>query len=332
MVQASNICESCCKRAIEIKVESDEPAQPYQLCHSCHTHLVSLSLRPLEWYNLAVIHSPNKYYLHDDFYDEDGSACQPEEEFEDSFYEPAPNLDDVSHHLEELLDYSMTRWFIEEELIRAFQSFNKADILDSLKIRFSNTVNQEIKIRLIEIATEVLKIAAQDWIKELWDSYETEEGYLTVLSSAMASCLPQHEAFPLVLTQLAKVPEKKLPIYAFSCLYRFRSPLVLDWMEQQVQGFHDSWGRLAAASNPTWSKMVIWLETGRPLSLIALCAMTDCDGSPNDFVLRDIKPKILETPILEVDEVLKEYETKDNVPRVKRDVKYIMENKESIFI
>lgn len=42
---------------------SDEPKQPYQLCHQCNERLLSYSLRPIEWYNLAVLHSPKQFLL-----------------------------------------------------------------------------------------------------------------------------------------------------------------------------------------------------------------------------------------------------------------------------
>ena len=48
-----------------------------------------------EWYNLVIIHSPYKYYLHDDFYEEDGEATQPELEMDEHKLTPAPTLEEV---------------------------------------------------------------------------------------------------------------------------------------------------------------------------------------------------------------------------------------------
>lgn len=54
--------------------DTDEPTQPYQLCQPCHKRLLNNSLRPIEWYQLAVLHSPKQFLLHDDFYRDDGQA------------------------------------------------------------------------------------------------------------------------------------------------------------------------------------------------------------------------------------------------------------------
>lgn len=80
MILASEMCEACKKNSIEINEPSDDPNQPYKLCLRCHDKLTKFSLLPIEWYNLTVIHTPMKYLLDDDFYDDDGKACQPEED------------------------------------------------------------------------------------------------------------------------------------------------------------------------------------------------------------------------------------------------------------
>lgn len=50
------------------------------------------SLRPIECYNLAVVQSPNKFLLHDDFYEGDGEACQLEEDVVVTKKDKAPTL------------------------------------------------------------------------------------------------------------------------------------------------------------------------------------------------------------------------------------------------
>ncbi|MCZ2740216.1 MULTISPECIES: hypothetical protein [Bacillus] len=75
----TTLCEACQKNEMNVVEASDEPKQPYQLCHQCHERLLTYSLRPIEWYHLAVLHSPKQFLLHDDFYGEDGQAYQLEE-------------------------------------------------------------------------------------------------------------------------------------------------------------------------------------------------------------------------------------------------------------
>ena len=77
---ASQVCESCRIHFVEIVDDSDDPAQPYLVCRACDHRLKTLSLRPLEWFNLASVHGPNKHFLHDDFYDNWGHAEQPDED------------------------------------------------------------------------------------------------------------------------------------------------------------------------------------------------------------------------------------------------------------
>ncbi|WP_240503384.1 MULTISPECIES: hypothetical protein [Bacillus] len=57
------LCEACQKNEMNILEATDEPKQPYELCHQCHERLLSYSLRPIEWYNLAVLHSPKQFLL-----------------------------------------------------------------------------------------------------------------------------------------------------------------------------------------------------------------------------------------------------------------------------
>ena len=61
-------CEALCGRAVEVVRENEQPGQPYRLCAPCAERMESRSLRPVEWSNLASVHSPWKFDLHDDFY------------------------------------------------------------------------------------------------------------------------------------------------------------------------------------------------------------------------------------------------------------------------
>jgi hypothetical protein len=151
------------------------------------------------------------------------------------------------------------------------------------------------------------------------------------ISWATASSLPIEEGLNNVFEKLKLVSEKKLPIVAFSSLYRFRSDVILDWMESNCTIFNDNWGRLAALCFPTWERMKLWLDKGRPLSLIALDTMANCVITGGDPYVEQFKPKILETDKNEVEAVLNDYYQKDDVPRVKMKVARIVENKKEIF-
>lgn len=325
----NDLCEACKRNEINVVEKSDDPNQPYKLCNQCHERLLKYSLRPIEWYNLAVVHSPKKFLLHDDLYEEDGEACQPEEDVFVTKKDKAPTLRAVRNDLESLLDFSITRWFLEDDVINALKKHDTQKTLSSVKSRFYETENYEVKSRMLEIVADVLGTSASGWVRELWENYDEE--FLYPISWATASSLPAEEGLNNIFEKLKLVSEKELPIAAFTCLYRFRSSNILDWIEATCTIFNDNWGRLAAVCFPTWERMKSWLNKGRPLSLIALDTMANCVKGYGDIYVEQFSPKILGTEISEVDQVLSEYFQIDGVPRVKMKLSRIMENEKEIF-
>jgi hypothetical protein len=328
-MKITDLCEACKINEINVVETSDDPDQPYKLCNQCHERLLKYSLRPIEWYNLAVVHSPNKFLLHDDLYEEDGEACQPEEDLVVTKKDKAPTLREVRNDLESLLDFSITRWFLEGDVINALKKHDKLATLSSVKSRFYGTENHKVKSRMLEIVADVLGTSASGWVRELWKNYDGE--FLYTISWATASSLPTEEGLNNIFEKLKLVSEKELPIAAFTCLYRFRSSNILDWIESTCIIFNDNWGRLASVCFPNWERMKSWLNKGRPLSLIALDTMANCVKGYGDFYVEQLSPKILGTDKNEVEQVLDGYYQKDSVPRVKMKVARITENKIKIF-
>lgn len=325
----TDLCEACKRNKINVVEASDEPNQPFKLCNQCHERLLKYSLRPIEWYNLAVAHSPNEFLLHDDFYEEDGEACQPEEYVVVTQKDKAPTLQEVRNNLESLLDFSVTRWFLEEDVIKALKKHDNQETLSSVKSRFYGTENYQVKSRMLEIVADVLGASASEWVRELWRNYNKE--FLYPISWATSSSLPAEEGLNNVFEKLKLVNEKELPIAAFTCLYRFRSSNILDWMESTCTIFNDNWGRLAAVCFPTWERTKSWLNKGRPLSLIALDTMANCVKGYGDIYVEQFSPKIIGTDKNEVEQILNDYYQKDSVPRVKMKVSKIVENKQEVF-
>jgi hypothetical protein len=58
-------------------VEFKSGYERYVLERRSMMRLISHNLRPIEWKCLVAIYGSNPYMLHDDFYDEEGSALQP---------------------------------------------------------------------------------------------------------------------------------------------------------------------------------------------------------------------------------------------------------------
>lgn len=71
-------CESCMDCDANIELKDKLGPVTYNICGNCLQELISYSLTPQHFKNLLKNgHSETEFYLHDDFYDEDGNALQP---------------------------------------------------------------------------------------------------------------------------------------------------------------------------------------------------------------------------------------------------------------
>lgn len=324
------VCESCKKYPWTIIEDSDCSISPYHLCAKCHKRLVAVSLRPREWYNLAVLHGWSMYYLSSDFYDDDGIASQPKELFSISEEDYAPQLHDVVGDLPRFVEYCTTKWRLGDFLIKDLLKYEKEELLEICKQQYESSNIWQIKGTLIEIAGLVLEKKAASWLRELWKKEEME--YIS-LSEASIKSLPLEEVFALITSYLKTVSPKELPDIAWACLHLCRSSIVLDWMELTVKEYRDSWARLAAASSPTWERMSKWISKGRPLSLVAIEAIAACRPRSNDPYLSSLNPKLQEVPPYSVvEQILLKYEKTDNVPRVNKAISRIRIHADKIFI
>ncbi len=321
-------CQACKVRPVDVIEKCDDELQPYELCHECHSRLLSYSLRPIEWYNLASIHTFNRFLLHDDFYEDNGEATQPEEDVEDPENYAAPVLSSVENNIELLLDFCIVKWSLDEDIISSLKKHQPHLLQESIIDRFNKSNNYDVKDRLYEIASRTLGSFCSEWIRGRWRQYNGD--HIFGLSEAAYHCLPFNEGYNLVINALKNIPESKLPHVAFSCLYAFRTPLTLEWIEEKVKSpVKDSWGRLAAASNPSWDKLNVWIQKGRPYSLVAIDTLIRLIPHPGEFVLKRLNPRpILNNPstIDIMSQVLLEYYEKDKVPRVRQGVEKILNN------
>jgi len=320
---AAELCEACRVNPIEVVDDRDDLEQPYRVCLACDHRLQNLSLRPLEWFNLASCHGPNKFLLHDDFYYDNGNAGQPEEKVVAARQFAAPTLEQVKADLERLVDYTMTLFWLHghRNVVNALRRHDPAAVLEVLKRRVALTSNVDIASMAYEVCARVLGKVAQAWVREQWAN-NPPRAYHS-LAEATAACLPFEEGFTRVSVALEGLSIKELSdhCHAFA---PFRSRLTLDWMEAH-EGLivHDAWGRVAAQSHFSWSRAESWLARGRPLSLRALYAIISCyhyDTIP----LKEVQPKLEEQALLpEMVAVLDDYLQEDPVPNVRRRVEVI---------
>lgn len=320
---AIDICEACKQKPVEVIESADDPNQPYRLCNECHKRLESFSLRPIEWYNLASNHGPSKFLLHDDFYDDDGTATQADELIEITPNSAAPTLEQVSTNLEKLLDFVTTQYYLSNAIVDALKNFSKAEVLEALNFRVSTIPNHQIEALAYKICASVVGPDAEEWIRGRWNNKPI---VLFSLAKATALCMPLEEGYNLVLNRLKELPEKDLP-NASTALSWFRKESSLDWIEQKVTSpISGSWGRLAAVSNLTWARAVKWLDMGRPYSFLALDALNAC-WKYDTSILKELSPHLLQTDLVEnMTLKLLSHKNSDPVPKIQQNIDSIINN------
>ena len=328
------ICQSCEIRPIEIDEPTDVVDEPFHLCLECNRRLQARALRPVEWFNLAKRHGWQEFLLHDDFYDEEGTALQPTEKVDEPERFPAPTLDVAARDPEQLLDYSVTRWSLQPQVLAAWLKQEQPKTLKALASRFASTKNPHIRARVLEICASALRESGAEFVRYAWGEYPATVP-LPALAQASAACLPPVEGFDRVSEALAPDVQRKNWDLIF-CLSYFQSANALNWIERNIaEPITDAWGYLAAASCLDWPRVENWLRSGRPLSLVALDALIAI-LRPRSVLLKSIKPKLLSSPDIGLfNQELTAYAERDPVPRVQqrvgmllRDAKFLLQRVE----
>lgn len=326
-------CQSCNIKSVEIIEPCDNENYPYRLCKDCHRRLINRALRPLEFFNLTSKHGMT-YLLHDDFYEDNGEACQPEIKVKKDKLLTFPDFDLIRNDLEKLIDYSIVVWWLTDEIVDAFKHFEKTKILDSFKLRINE--NRGLGYRLYELAAKVLELAASDWIRKEWEYHNLDN--LVNYSECLAKCLPLSEGFYYYTDVLDKIDNPNVFSEKLKGMIYFQSDLSLDWIEKninRVKNISSSWGYLAVASIFDWDRAKKWLDSGRPLSLVALDTLVNCSVTPetmNSTIWLKDNPQRLLNPdsIDKMNDVLNNYLAKDNVTRVRNSIIKIQENWDKI--
>lgn len=316
----NQVCRACLNESSTVEEVSEDSSKNILLCRGCHQRLVALALRPSEWYNLAREFGPWQFHLHDDFYDEDGTATQPEEPVDSPGDFPAPTLDQVSTAAETLLDYSITQYFIEPPVWEAWSKLETDQVLVTLTQRFELALNTGIRSVILEVAAHTLGSLAENLVRQAW-KLDLE---LPALAQASAACLPRNEAFQLVVDALANLAARERRDQMYALAY-FRSSQTLDWIESNVfSPVTEVWGRLAATSGLDWARVEQWLATGRPLSLVALDALVSIIN-PRTLLARQLQPKLIgEVAPHTVERVLGVYIQLDQAPRITKATHFIL--------
>ena len=320
----SLLCEACELAAVEVEEPCDDTDEPYRVCAACHQRLLARELRPLEWYNLAKRHGWSCYLLHDDFYDDDGTAAQPEGEMDSPEDFPAPTLAAVSHDARLLLDFSVTCWHFEPEIAAAWGAIPRPEVLSVLAEKFRSTKVAGFRSCVLDVCASALGDFGAEFVRRAWELYPAMVD-LPSLANASAACLPSEEGFERVASALAQEEDTQKRDLMFSLGY-FQTPRVLDWIEQNVfDPISENWGRLAA-SRLDFTRVEKWLQLGRLLSLVAIDALAAIVRPLTPF-LRGLAPRLHEAPPAElIERELSAYCVRDPAPRVQQRTAAVISN------
>lgn len=286
------VCEACRRAAFTEIVDDDNPAHPYRLCAPCAARLRYRALRPLEWFNLASVHSWATFLLHDDFYDQDGEATQPDIDGCTNDGLLAPTLAEASASLRRSVDFYLTRWWPGEPEYAALRSFAARDLLDEVSRRASRG-SDKVLGALFGIAANALGPVAADLVRAQRDRALTG-GLLFAWCEAAAKCLPAAEGLDLAIDALGRTDARRFR-EAKNGLLWFRSRRMLDWIEAHAPAGNvgEDWGRLAALSDLDLTRVKAWIAAGRPLSLVALDALSEFVLRPGQaLIVRQLEPML----------------------------------------
>lgn len=321
---ASKMCEACESVQASIVDTEDDETSPYILCHECHQRLEKRALRPMEWYRLALLHSPHQFRLHDDFYDDSGHASQPKIDVVDASLFPAPLLEEKAQNIEDLWEFSLTRYVLGAPIYNAWMKLSPTDVREFICRTYDNPKEWRMKRLALEIAENCLGNTAADLVRRAWCDYPKEIWFGAIAEASMA-CLPPDEAFHRSFEAFRRLPLKEKR-QKMMYMRGFRRPEMLDWIETNIEGpITNDWGYLAASSGFTWKRATKWLAAGRPLSIVALDALIGVAAT-----LEGNRPA-LHCPIIdlpdrdEVESTLKAHLASDTAARAEGSVNYILE-------
>ncbi len=266
-------CQACLAAPVEREVKSEVESSPFRLCGACAGRLESLALRPLEWYRLAALHGPFTVLLGEHLYDEDGRAGPHRVSDGEATSLPMPTLDAVATDAGALLDHVLTQRRLRDDVVAALRRHPAGVLLARMSDLIEARPILWVEACCYDVAARALGPAARSWVERRWEPGLRPDTRAAFLKAA-AACLPHAEAVPRALAYVERQGGRDLPFAALP-LAHFRSPLVLDWVERTVASpVSNNWGPLAACSGFTWATATRWLEAGRPLSLVALDALS----------------------------------------------------------
>jgi hypothetical protein len=317
-IMPHELCQATRIEPATVIVDSQDPQCPFRLCPAAADRLRQLSLRPREWFNLAAIHGPFEFHLHDDFYTCFGEALQPEVDSIDSHFFPFPGRDEVLEELDLLVDLAVAwgagdegKWGINFGL--ALQQFPRDRVIPEILHRL--TISRASEEAAYELMAAYPDPTFAEVLEERWASaWDQHSGALVIaglsvwglkatlrrFESTLRNIDPQHlanyafeaETIALRLGQecgqqagldylaalVARIPRELQAVTFSRTLVGFEPERVLTFIEAHASEPAMDWGSLAVSMGMSTSRLLTWLRGNPPLSSVALHALLAATG------------------------------------------------------
>ena len=238
--------------------------------------------------------------------------------------------------LEQTLDEVLRREWIDQDSISALRQFPPDVLLLALRQRFAETDSLLVQGNILDVCADVLGETAGPWIREVADG-PISNMITRPFCRALAHCVGD-DGFAIATAKLANESAHQLPLTAHALLEFDEKLQILDWIEERLhapnQAARADWGQLAAIAGIKWQRVAVWLDRGKPLSLVALDALNFCwdYGAGIGGWLNTYKPKLLAPADDETMRArLLKYAEDNPTPRVTRRVTEIMEHLHDTF-
>jgi hypothetical protein len=323
------ICPSCQKRKIESVKDHENNGFQYSLCLKCEERLINYALRPIEYFRLKAFYG-DTHLLHDDFYDEDGTACQANQSLGFFKGKSFPKLKELKT-LKDLIDLATVVWEIDKPLKESINKYTNEEIEEELIKRLEE--RPYLKQDIIRITSKVINGTSSTFVKSLWTNRNNEEA-LIEYAELLANSFKGNEGVLDYLSQLDKIESGKELNEQVGGLIFFKSPKIISWIENsaaRIKNITDVWGTVSALSDIDWDTIIKWMDNGRPLSLVAIDALSEyatdqhtLNRSPLSRYRIKGLPQPPENKVI-IDSI-NNYLQIDGVTRVKQRVQYIESN------
>jgi hypothetical protein len=222
------LCEATRTEPAEVSIESDDPNYPFQVCNDVASRLKACALTPLEFYRLVAIHGRGEFWLHDDFYDDDGIAQQPGVRVPKKKGERMPKIQEIRNNLEDLLDYYFSQPEQDEPSLQLLAQFDKSILFSAVERRLGNPPRKGIEGRAYLIFQRLLPQQLAASLEKKWNAVR-EDGFgsLGAVGELAAASVPavgitQTLAFIRRTVERLKWPDETrehAPVYYFLPFY-----------------------------------------------------------------------------------------------------------------